>query len=232
MNIKEIKDPKFLKDLNNEELETLSKDIREFLIESVSHTGGHLSSNLGIVELTIALHKIFDSPKDKIVFDVSHQSYVHKILTGRASKFNTLRQRNGLSGFQKMSESIHDPYEAGHSSTSLSAALGLALGRDMNNLDNHVIAVIGDGSISNGLCYEALNQIGSTQTKLIIILNDNNMSISKNVGALHNHLDKIRNGSYKKLKTKTKTVLSKVPGIGPTLNNTLSTLKVVLYLKN
>ncbi len=132
MNIKEIKNPKFLKDMNNKELEELSKDIREFLIESVSHTGGHLSSNLGIVELTICLHKVFDSPKDKIVFDVSHQSYIHKILTGRASKFNTLRQRNGLSGFQKRSESVHDAYEAGHSSTSLSAALGLAIGRDMN----------------------------------------------------------------------------------------------------
>lgn len=225
MNIKEIKNPKFLKDMNNKELEELSKDIREFLIESVSHTGGHLSSNLGIVELTICLHKVFDSPKDKIVFDVSHQSYIHKILTGRASKFNTLRQRNGLSGFQKRSESVHDAYEAGHSSTSLSAALGLAIGRDMNKEDNHVIAVIGDGSISNGLCYEALNQIGSTKTKLIIILNDNNMSISKNVGALHNHLDKIRNGHYKKLKTKTKTVLSKIPGIGLFLNNALGILK-------
>ena len=225
MNIKEIKDPKFLKEMNNEELEILSKDIREFLIESVSHTGGHLSSNLGVVELTVALHKVFDSPKDKIVFDVSHQSYVHKILTGRALKFDTLRQRNGLSGFQKMSESVHDPYEAGHSSTSLSAALGLAIGRDMNGETNHVIAVIGDGSIGNGLCYEALNQIGSTKTKLIIILNDNNMSISKNVGALHNHLDKIRNGGYKKLKTRTKTVLSKIPGVGDHLSNGIGVLK-------
>lgn len=235
MNIKEIKDPKFLKDLNIQELESLSKDIREFLIEEISHTGGHLSSNLGVVELTLALHKVFDSPKDKIVFDVSHQSYVHKILTGRASKFSTLRQRNGLSGFQKMSESIHDPYEAGHSSTSLSAALGLAIGRDMNKEDNNVIAVIGDGSIGNGLCYEALNQIGSTQTRLIMILNDNNMSISENVGALHNHLDKIRNGSYKKLKTRTKTVLSKIPGIGKHLNNALGNIKdsiKKLYNKN
>ena len=229
MKIEEITDPKFLKKLNKQELEKLSKDIREFLIEKVSKTGGHLSSNLGVVELTISIHKIFNSPKDKIVFDVSHQSYVHKILTGRAAYFDTLRQKDGLSGFQKISESKYDSYEAGHSSTSLGAALGLAIGRDMNKEKNHVIAVIGDGSISNGLCYEALNQIGETKTKLIIILNDNNMSISKNVGALHNHLDKIRSArDYKKVKTKTKNIMSKIPAIGPFLYKIIKNIKTSL----
>ncbi len=231
MKIEEIKNPKFIKKLSSKELTTLSKDIREFLIDKISKTGGHLSSNLGIVELTIALHKVFDTPKDKIIFDVSHQSYVHKILTGRAKYFDTLRQFNGLSGFQKMSESPHDAYEAGHSSTSLSAALGLALGRDMNKEKNNVIAVIGDGSISNGLCYEALNQIGDLQTKLIIILNDNNMSISESVGALHNHLDKLRNkNNYKLAKNKTKKILSKFPKIYNVVRNIKQSIKK-LYVK-
>ena len=146
-------------------------------------------------------HYVFNSPTDKIVYDVSHQTYPHKILTGRAKDFKSLRQHNGLSGFQKREESIHDCYEAGHSSTSLSAALGFALARDMKKENNHVIAVIGDGSIGNGLAYEALNHIGSLDTKLIVILNDNLMSINKNVGALHNTLDKIRsNKKYRKLR--------------------------------
>ena len=151
MNILDIKNPKFLKKMKTKELESLSKDIRNFIIEKVSVTGGHLSSNLGIVDLTIAIHKVFDSPKDKIIFDVSHQAYTHKILTGRAPQFNTLRQFGGLSGFQKKSESIYDSYEAGHSSTSLSAALGMAIARDKLKKDYNVIAVIGDGSIGNGL---------------------------------------------------------------------------------
>lgn len=226
MSIDEIKDPKFLKKLNNKELEVLSKEIREFLIDKISVTGGHLSSNLGVVELTLAIHKVFNSPKDKIIFDVSHQSYVHKILTGRANMFDTLRQKDGLSGFQKREESKYDAYEAGHSSTSLSAALGFAIGRDMNKEDNNVIAVIGDGSIGNGLCYEALNQIGETKTRLIIILNDNNMSISKNVGALHNHLDKIRSKeNYENVKSKTKEIMNKIPGIGSKLYKAVKTLK-------
>lgn len=215
MNIKEIENPKFLKKMNNKQLELLASDIRTFLIDNISKTGGHLSSNLGIVELTIMLHKVFTSPKDKIIFDVSHQSYVHKILTGRAKDFDKLRKFNGLSGFQNRSESIHDVYEAGHSSTSISAAVGFAIGRDMNKKHNKVIAVIGDGSICNGLCYEALNQIGEEKQNLIIILNDNNMSISKNVGAMHNHLDKIRiNQGYDNTKTKTKKILSKIPIFG------------------
>ena len=225
MKLEEIENPKFLKKLNNDELKKLSSDIRNYLIKKVSKTGGHLSSNLGIVELTIMIHKVFNSPKDKIVFDVSHQSYVHKILTGRAKEFDNLRKINGISGFTKMNESIYDAYEAGHSSTSLSAALGLALGRDMNGKKNNVIAVIGDASIGNGLAYEALNQIGTSKTKLIIILNDNNMSISKNVGALHNHLDKLRSKKgYLNVKDKTKKILNKTK-IGMNISFKLKNIK-------
>ena len=236
MEVKDIKNPKFLKGLNKNELENLSADIRKFLIDNISKTGGHLSSNLGIVELTIAMHKVFDTPKDKIIFDVSHQAYVHKILTGRASKFNTLRQKGGLSGFQKRAESEYDAYEAGHSSTSISAALGMAIARDMNNENYNVIAVIGDGSMGNGLCYEALNQIGSLNERVIIILNDNDMSISENVGALHNHLDKLRSNScYIETKESTKNVLNKIPVIGNHLVHGIHNLKASfkkIYNKN
>ncbi|MBQ2409080.1 MAG: 1-deoxy-D-xylulose-5-phosphate synthase [Bacilli bacterium] len=233
--MRDIKNPDFLKKLNSKELEKLSYEIREFLIDNISKTGGHLSSNLGIVDLTIAIHKVFDSPKDKIIFDVGHQSYTHKILTGRAKDFKSLRQHNGLSGFQKREESIHDCYEAGHSSTSLSAALGFALARDMDKKKHNVVAIIGDGSIGNGLAYEALNHIGSTDTKLIVILNDNEMSISKNVGALHNTLDKIRsNYKYDQTKKKTKGVIKKIPYLGKTINNSITGIKESikkLYMK-
>ena len=235
MNILDIKDPKFLKKMKIKDLEELSKDIREFIIDKVSVTGGHLSSNLGVVDLTIALHKVFNSPKDKIIFDVSHQCYTHKILTGRASKFDKLRKFKGLSGFQKRIESEHDAYEAGHSSTSLSAALGMAIARDKQKENYNVIAVIGDGSMGNGLPYEALNHIGATKTKLIIILNDNEMSISKNVGALHNNLDKIRaNYKYNNAKDKTKTLLNKLPLLGRYISKGITNFKdslKKLYLK-
>lgn len=235
MKLENIKNPKFLKDLDYQELNELSTDIRKFLIENVAKTGGHLSSNLGIVELTMAIHKNFDCPKDKIIFDVGHQAYVHKILTGRAKDFKTLRKLNGLSGFQKISESIYDNYEAGHSSTSLSAALGFALARDMKHQNNNVIAIIGDGSIGNGLCYEALNHIGDAKTKLIVILNDNEMSISKNVGALHNTLDKIRSTKkYHKTMKDTKSVLQKIPVVGKYLYYLMKHLKESLkklYMK-
>ncbi len=235
MDLLDIKNPKFLKKMKIKDLEYLSFDIRKFIIEKVSNTGGHLSSNLGIVDLTIAIHKVFDAPKDKIIFDVSHQCYTHKILTGRASMFDTLRQMNGLSGFQKKNESIYDNYEAGHSSTSLSAALGMAIARDKLKKDYNIIAVIGDGSIGNGLAYEALNHIGDTNTKLIIILNDNEMSISKNVGGLHNSLDKIRSAwNYNDAKNKTKSILNKIPAVGPRvlagIKNIKSSIKK-LYLK-
>ncbi len=226
MDIKNINNPKFLKKMDIDELEDLSNDIREFLIDSVSKTGGHLSSNLGVVDLTIALHKVFNVKKDKIIFDVSHQTYTHKILTGRAKDFDKLRQFNGLSGFQKMSESKYDSYEAGHSSTSLSAALGMALARDKNKENYEVIAVIGDGSMGNGLCFEALNHIGSLKTRVIIILNDNEMSISANVGALHNHLDKLRaKKGYNNAKTNTKKILNYIPLIGKPLGKFISNIK-------
>ena len=226
MDIKNINNPKFLKKLKIKDLELLSNDIRKYIIDSISKTGGHLSSNLGVVDLTIAIHKVFNSPKDKIIFDVSHQCYTHKILTGRAKKFDNLRQLDGLSGFQKREESEYDSYEAGHSSTSLSAALGMALARDKQHKKYNVIAIIGDGSMGNGLAYEALNHIGSINTKLIIILNDNEMSISKNVGGLHNCLDKIRsNHKYYNAKTKTKNILNKIPLIGIPISKGITKIK-------
>lgn len=192
MKLTEIKDPNFLKKYTIEELHNLSDDIRNFIIESLSKTGGHLASNLGAIELTVALHYVFSSPKDKFIFDVGHQSYTHKILTGRASKFTHLRKLNGISGYQKRNESAHDPFEAGHSSTSIAAALGFAYARDLNNEKHEVIAIIGDGAMTGGLAFEALNNIENLKTKVIIILNDNNMSISQNVGGLNHFLQKIR----------------------------------------
>ena len=192
MKITEIKDPKFLKKYNEKELNDLCKDIREFIIDNLSKTGGHLASNLGIVELSVALHYVFDSPKDKMIYDVGHQSYVHKILTGRADKFDKLRQADGISGFQKRSESPHDPFEAGHSSTSIAAALGFAYARDLDKKKNEVIAIIGDGSLTGGLALEALNNVDNLKSKVIIVLNDNEMSISQNVGGLSNFLKEIR----------------------------------------
>ena len=212
MDIKNISGPEFLKELDNNELSKLSESIREYIISNVSKTGGHLASNLGAVELTVALHSVFDSPKDKIIFDVGHQCYTHKILTGRANKFDTLRKLDSISGYQKRKESIHDPFEAGHSSTSIAAALGFAYARDLDNGDNEVIAIIGDGSLTGGLAFEALNNIGNIKSKIIIILNDNEMSISKNVGGMSEFLKNIRlsksygaaKTGYKKLLLKTK----------------------------
>lgn len=192
MDLQLINGPEDIKKKDIKELEELAQDIRDFLIESVSTTGGHLSSNLGIVELTIAMHYVFNSPNDIFLFDVGHQSYVHKILTGRAKYFSTLRQYQGLSGFQKREESVHDRWEAGHSSTSLSAALGFSIARDLNHEHYQVLPVIGDGSLMNGMSMEALNQIGGLQPNMIIVFNDNNMSINKNVGGLSNTLTKLR----------------------------------------
>lgn len=213
MDLKTIKNPNFIKKLSIKELEELSKDIRSFLINNVSKTGGHFSSNLGIVELTVAMHYVFNSPEDCFLFDVGHQSYVHKILTGRAQYFDTLRQFNGLSGFQKRYESEHDPWEAGHSSTAISGAIGMAIGRDLNKERHEIIAIVGDAALMSGESLEALNHLGSLNTKVIIILNDNNMSIGKNVGGLSNFLNEVRKSSrYKSAKdnythflTKTKT---------------------------
>jgi len=219
----------FPEDLNNmseDELELLSYAIRDFLVEKVSKTGGHLASNLGVVELTIALHRTFDSPKDKIIWDVGHQSYVHKILTGRAAGFDNLRQTGGISGFPKSKESIHDVYETGHSSTSISAAAGMAAARDIKHDDYNVVAVIGDGSLTGGMAYEALNNVGASKSKVIVILNDNGMSISKNIGGVSQHLGKLRTSSkYIDAKKNVKDALNKVPVVGPGISTGLSDAK-------
>ena len=199
--LENLSSPKDVKNLSVEELETLSKELREAIISVVKSNGGHLSSNLGIVDLTICLHKVFDLEKDRLFFDVSHQCYTHKILTGRAAQFPLLRQYHGLSGFQKRKESIYDCWEAGHSSTSLSASLGMAIARDLNHESYEVIPVIGDGALSSGMSMEALNEIGDEQRKMIIVFNDNNMSISKNVGALTHAFSHLRSSTgYMNLK--------------------------------
>jgi len=184
--------PEDIKKLSFGELEKLAGEIRNFLLENVSRTGGHIASNLGVVELTLALHKVFNTPKDKIVWDVGHQTYVHKILTGRKNQFETLRKLDGLAGFPKVSESNHDCFNTGHSSTSISAALGIAKARDLKKEKYSVIAVIGDGALTGGMAFEALNDAGQSSTDLIVVLNDNEMSITKNVGGLSKYLSKIR----------------------------------------
>lgn len=187
-----VNSPEDLKKLNTKELSQLCGEIRAFLVESVSKTGGHLASNLGIVELTVAIHKVFNVPEDKVIFDVGHQSYVHKILTGRRGDFDRLRQFGGMSGFPKRSESDADVFNTGHSSTSISAALGIARGRDLAGENYNIVAVFGDGALTGGMMYEAMNDAGHSKTPLILILNDNAMSISKNVGAVAKHLRNLR----------------------------------------
>lgn len=205
--------PADLKALSFSERLELCCDIRSFLINSVSKTGGHLASNLGVVEITVALHSVFNTPKDKIVFDVGHQSYTHKILTGRKNQFSTLRQENGLSGFPKTTESEYDCFNTGHSSTSVSAALGLARARDLAGETHKVIALIGDGAMTGGLAYEALCDAGNSNTDLIVILNDNEMSVTKNVGGLSEHLSRLRTQpSYVKTKSTIERFTLKLPG--------------------
>lgn len=228
MNLYDIKDPSDIKNLSYAQLEDLAQQIRVFLVQSIAKTGGHLSSNLGIVELTIALHYVFNSPRDRFLFDVGHQSYVHKILTGRASCFSTLRQYKGIAGFQKRKESEHDVWEAGHSSTSLSAALGMAVSRDLNHEDYQVLPVIGDGALSGGMAMEALNQIGSEQRNMVIIFNDNNMSISKNVGAMDEAFTKLRTSKpYNTLKDDLKSSLS-TSKLGNSVLQTMKNMKNVV----
>lgn len=213
MDVDKIKTPSDIKGLSDEELIQLSKEIRKFLIEKCAVTGGHIGANLGVVELTLALHKHFDSPKDKLIFDVGHQAYIHKILTGRADQFDQLRQHNGLSGFPKRSESEHDVWEAGHSSTSLSAAMGMAKARDIMGESYHVVPIIGDGALTGGMALEALNHIGHDKTNMTIILNDNEMSIAPNVGAMHNMFGRLRtNQNYNRAKVDIDGFLSKLPG--------------------
>lgn len=226
MDLFSIQDPSFLKGLSNQELEKLSQEIREFLIEKLSVTGGHIGPNLGVVELTIALHKCFDSPKDKILWDVGHQSYVHKILTGRACQFDTLRQYKGLCGFPKRIESDHDVWETGHSSTSLSAAMGMAIARDLKKEKSFVIPVIGDGALTGGMALEALNHIGHEKKNMIVVLNDNEMSIAPNVGALHNVLGRLRTaGKYQWAKDELELLLKKIPAVGGKLAATAERIK-------
>lgn len=210
-----IKETKDIKKLDLQNLNILSNEIRGFLIDSISKTGGHLASNLGVVELTVALYKCFDFPKDKIIWDVGHQAYVHKILTGRKDRFDTLRKYKGLSGFPKSKESVYDCFDTGHSSTSISAALGFAVSRDLKKEKYSVISVIGDGSMTGGLAFEALNNAGRSETNLIVILNDNEMSISKNVGALSRHLNTIRTApTYLGAKKDVNKFLKGIPFLG------------------
>ena len=224
--LKTIHSPEDVKNLSIDELDLLAKDIRIFLIQSLSQTGGHLASNLGVVELTIALHYVFDSPKDKFVWDVGHQSYVHKILTGRRASFKHLRQLDGMSGFPKRNESIHDVFETGHSSTSISAALGMAKARDLKGEDNQVVAIIGDGALTGGMAFEALNNAGRANSHLIVILNDNEMSISKNVGGIGKYLNKLRSSKdYLKVKEDVEDVLHKVPLVGEHMVRTIKKTK-------
>ncbi len=201
--------PSDIKNLKPSELKILAKEVREEMIDAVSVTGGHLGAGLGVVELTIALHYVFDTPNDKIIWDVGHQTYPHKILTGRKDKITTLRQGNGLSGFTKRSESEYDPFGAAHSSTSISAALGIATANKLEKKSNQVVAVIGDGAISAGMAYEAMNNAGSSKTKMIVILNDNDMSIAKPVGAMSTYLAKILSGKiYFSLRETIKLIIS------------------------
>ncbi|MED4916523.1 1-deoxy-D-xylulose-5-phosphate synthase [Geobacillus thermodenitrificans] len=226
MDLTKIEHPRVVKTMSIPQLKQLSADIRRFLIEKLSKTGGHIGPNLGVVELTIALHREFDSPKDKLIWDVGHQSYVHKILTGRAAEFDTLRQYKGLSGFPKRSESEHDVWETGHSSTSLSAAMGMAIARDLKGTDEYIVPIIGDGALTGGMALEALNHIGHEKTDMIVILNDNEMSIAPNVGALHNILGRLRTaGKYQWVKDELELLLKRIPAVGGKLAATAERLK-------
>ena len=215
MHLEEITSPADIKELSVRELRKLAREIKKTIIERVSLNGGHLSSNLGVIELTIALHYVFNSPYDKIIWDVGHQTYPHKLLTGRYSRFSSIRKYRGLSGFPKRNESEHDPFGTGHSSTSISAALGILEGRDKNGEQYKVIAVIGDGAMTGGLAFEGLNNAGHSKKDLIVILNDNEMSISRNVGALPAYLNRILTGDlYQKIKKETKARLESIPKLG------------------
>ncbi|MFP3418331.1 1-deoxy-D-xylulose-5-phosphate synthase [Bacillus sp. SIMBA_154] len=226
MDLLSIKNPTFLKGMSNAELEELSADIRMFLIESLANSGGHIGPNLGVVELTVALHKVFDSPKDKFLWDVGHQSYVHKLLTGRGAEFDTLRQYKGLCGFPKRNESEHDVWETGHSSTSLSGAMGMAAARDIKGTDEYILPVIGDGALTGGMALEALNHIGDEKKDMIVILNDNEMSIAPNVGAIHTMLGRLRTaGKYQWVKDELEYLFKRIPAVGGKLAATAERIK-------
>ena len=209
-----IEYPSDIKKLDDRELITLSKELREFLIDTVSKTGGHLAAGLGTIELTIALHKVFNTPKDKLIWDIGHQCYPHKILTGRKDKMKTLRMKDGISGFLKRQESEYDSFGAGHSSTSISAAVGIDQANIINKNDADVVAIIGDGGLTAGMAYEALCHAGDLKSNILVILNDNDMSISPNVGAIHNYLTKmLTSKTLKNIKDGSKKVLSKIKPI-------------------
>ncbi|WP_272511697.1 1-deoxy-D-xylulose-5-phosphate synthase [Bacillus altitudinis] len=226
MDLLSIKNPTFLKGMSNAELEELSADIRTFLIESLANSGGHIGPNLGVVELTVALHKVFDSPKDKFLWDVGHQSYVHKLLTGRGAEFDTLRQYKGLCGFPKRNESEHDVWETGHSSTSLSGAMGMAAARDIKGTEEYILPIIGDGALTGGMALEALNHIGDEKKDMIVILNDNEMSIAPNVGAIHTMLGRLRTaGKYQWVKDELEYLFKRIPAVGGKLAATAERIK-------
>ena len=221
-----INSPADLKSLSVKELNDLAGEIRAELLQVVSNTGGHLASNLGVVELTLALHSVYNSPTDKLIWDVGHQCYVHKLLTGRREQFHTLRRLGGISGFPKSEESVHDIVETGHSSTSISAALGMAIARDLNQDSYNVVAVIGDGSLGGGMAFEALNHAGSLKIDLTVILNDNEMSISRNVGGLSSYLSRVRTDpKYARVKQDVEFIMRKIPAIGGTMYKTMDRVK-------
>ena len=228
MQLSKIKDPSDIRRLTHADCIELADDLRTKIIQTVSQNGGHLSSNLGIVEITMALHRVFQTPRDKIIFDVGHQTYAHKLLTGRYEQFGTLRTLGGISGFPKCSESIYDCFETGHASTAVSAALGMARARDELRQDFHIVAVLGDGALTGGICYEALNDCGNGQDKikLIIVLNDNEMSIAQNVGALSSHLSQLRaSAGWNTTKRKVKSGLNKIPILGAPLKALIHSVK-------
>jgi len=221
-----ISSPKDIKSLSLNELNILAKEIRETIIDTVAENGGHLAPNLGVVELTIALHKVLKSPEDKIIWDVSHQSYAHKLLTGRYDSFKTIRKYNGISGYTNINESEHDAFGAGHSSTSLSAALGMAVKRDLSGENHRVVAVIGDGALTGGMAWEALNHIGHIRKKMTVVINDNQMSIAPNVGAMSHYLNHLRTDpGYSKVKENVSKLLENIPLLGSGLKSLAEKMK-------
>ncbi|MCQ2437298.1 MAG: 1-deoxy-D-xylulose-5-phosphate synthase, partial [Clostridia bacterium] len=224
--MKRIVEPAEIKNMSVKELEALAAEIREEIIDVTSKQGGHLASGLGATDLIVALHYAFDAPEDRIVYDVGHQTYAHKLLTGRLDAFQKLRHRGGTSGFPNMNESEYDCVTAGHASAAISTALGLARARDIMHADYHVVSVVGDGALSGGMCYEALNDAGHTGTKMIVILNDNEMSISRNVGAMSGYLTHLRQSrGYNALKRGMRKGLARIPVIGPILYKFLLTIR-------
>src|SRR5256886_8357504 len=210
--LERIESPADLRALDRAELAQLCREIREFTVDAVQQTGGHISSSLGATELTVALHRVFESPRDKLVWDAVHQAYVHKMLTGRRDRFGTLRQFGGISGFLARTESEHDQFGAGHAGTSISAAQGMAVARDLKGGHEHVVAVIGDGALTAGMAWEAINDIGARRTRIIVVLNDNGMSIAPNVGAVSRMLESVRTASpYRELKHVARSVLEHMP---------------------